>query len=134
MLQLLDAIITGVLFGMADMAPHQLLLRRPRSAEEGVTLAPLHDLRCQPGARRMALSIGRHQLATPPGSLAWERFALDCQLSPNQVRKRVRQLAQALEQQLQRQQEEQDELLLQRQELQAVAAFLLVRARALQQV
>ena len=134
MLQLLDAIITGVLFGMADMAPHQLLLRRPRSAEEGVTLAPLHDLRCQPGAQRMALSIGRHQLATPPGSLAWERFALDCQLSPNQVRKRVRQLAQALEQQLQRQQDEQDDLLLQRQELQAVAAFLLVRARALQQV
>ena len=133
-LQLLDAIIAGVLLGAADLAPHQLLLRQPRQAEEGVTLAPLHDVLCQPQAQRMALAIGRHQLATPPGSVAWERFARDCQLSPNQVRKRVRQLAQAMEQQLQLQLQDQDNLLAQREELQAVAAFLLTRAQALQQV
>ena len=82
----------------------------------------------------MALAIGRHQLATPPGSVAWERFACDCQLSPNQVRKRVRQLAQTMEQQLLVQQQDQDSLLAQREELQTVAAFLLTRAQALQQV
>ena len=90
------------------------------------SLAPPYATPVLPVAPRYALEAVASSDASTRERPAWRSYFADPQLQAL--------LAQALEQQLQRQQDEQDDLLLQRQELQAVAAFLLVRARALQQV
>ncbi|MFZ1363511.1 MAG: HipA N-terminal domain-containing protein [Brachymonas denitrificans] len=101
-LQLLDLVVGFVLVGDALASPHRLLLQRNEAGHW--QLAPLWDV-CStlvsPGPHlaepaRMALAIGRHRSTGAPCDAAWDEFAQQCGLSPNQVRKRVRTLAQAM--------------------------------------
>lgn len=102
-LQLLDMVIAFVLVGDAHASPHRLLLQRAETPGNW-QLAPLWNV-CSTlvapaphlaGPNRMALSIGRHRSTAAPADAAWDEFAHQCGLSPNQVRKRVRVLAQAM--------------------------------------
>lgn len=102
-LQLLDMVIAFALVGDATASPHRLLLQRAQTSGNW-QLAPLWDV-CStlvasaphlPEPSRMALSIGRHSSTGAPSDAAWDEFAQQCGLSPNQVRKRVRTLAQAM--------------------------------------
>lgn len=107
-LKLLDAVIAFVLLGDMQAGPHQLFLLHPQARREGCRLAPLHMVESAlgPGAESrlangsLACPIGPHRSGAVPPPAAWDRFAHECGLSPNQVRKRVRALSGLMMQQL----------------------------------
>lgn len=100
-LQLLDMVTGFVLIGDAHASAHRLRLQQQPAGgwhmaplwDACSTLAPAH---AEIAPARMALSIGNHRATTPPPASAWNTFAQQCGLSPNQVRKRARTLAQRM--------------------------------------
>ena len=97
LLQLLDPVIFNALIGNHDAHGKNFsLLYTPR----GTVLAPLYDLLATAVYPRltdkMAMKIGSKYRFTEVQAPHWERFAVDADLSPAQVKKRVLHIAQRL--------------------------------------